>query len=183
MYRVQFVQSGIASSQIKSRVNKDKKIINREVSHRPIILTTSSSKPKPKDQGNQEASQTTKVASRLPSMPNQRLYNGVVALVQHLNNKRPKNTSSWEADQINLTTILIVSEEDKNPTKVFNFSQSPPFSAYDMASRILFNLNTMKTIMVCIKTLLSTGVIPAPLLFQGLLQMLGHPLEATAWRR
>ena len=81
-------------------------------------------------------------------MLNQRLHNGVVTLVQHLNNKRPKNTSSWEADQIDLTTILIVSEEDKNPTKVFNLLQRPPFSAYDMASRVFFNLNTMKTIMV-----------------------------------
>ena len=116
-------------------------------------------------------------------MPNQRLHNGVVTLVQHLNNKRPKNTSSWEADQIDLTTILIVSEEEENTTKVFNLSQRPPFSAYDVASRAFVNLNTMKTIMGFIKPPLSTGVIPAPPLFQGLLQMLGHPLEATAWRR
>ena len=165
MYRVQFVQSGIAISQIKSKVNRYKKRTKGEIRHCPITVITSSTKPRGKDPYKQEASQTTKVASLLPSMPNQRLHNGVIALVQHLNNKRPKNASRWKADQIDLTTILIVSECDKNTTKIFNLSQHPPFSAYDMANRASENLNTMKTVMVFIKPSLCTGVIEAPPLF------------------
>ena len=81
MYRVQFGQSRIATSQIKSSVNKDKIRTKREVNHRPIILTILSAKPIEKRQNKLNAHHSTKVVSRRPSMPLQRLYNRVVALV------------------------------------------------------------------------------------------------------
>ena len=121
MYRVQFVQSGIAISQIKSRGKKFKRRTNKEVNHHPIKRVTASSEPKPKNQGKQRASQTIKVASLLPSVPNQRLHNGVITLIQHLNNKSPKNASSGKAEKADLTAILRVSDHDENTTKIFYF--------------------------------------------------------------
>ena len=122
MYRVQFVQSRIESSQIKSRGKKVKKRTNKKkVHHHPIKLMTSSAVLKPKDQGKQEARQTTKVASLLPSVPSQRLHNGVITLIYHLNNKSPKNTSSGKAEKADLTAILRVSDHDENTTKIFDF--------------------------------------------------------------
>ena len=61
------------------------------------------------------------VASHLPSMPHQKLHNGVITLVQHLYYKATKKTSVWESEQANLTRILIVRNHNENATKIFDF--------------------------------------------------------------
>ena len=110
-----------------------------------------------------------KVSSLLPSMLHQRLHNGVVTLIEHLNNKRSKNTSRWETEQVDPTRILTISDYDEYTSKIFSLSQYTSFSAYDMTNGASVNFYTMKTIMVFIKPPLRRGVIPASLLLHGLL--------------
>ena len=91
-------------------MNRYKKRTKGKFRHHPITLINSSAKPKEKEEGKWEASQNTKVANFLPSTPHQRLHNGVITPVQHLNNKSPNNASCWKADEADLTRILIVSD-------------------------------------------------------------------------
>ena len=120
------------------------------------------------------------VASHLPSMPYQKLQNGVIALVQHLNDKATKHTSIWESKEANLTRILIVGNHDENTAKVFDFPQHSPPDANNMANGGSVNFHTMSTIMLVIISPLHSGVIPTPLLLQGFVQLEGDPLEATS---
>ena len=148
-------------------------------SHQSSRLTWSRAKPREKDYGEQNTCQTIMVASHLPSMPYQKLHNGVITLVQHLNNKATQNTSVWESEQANLTRILTVGNHDENATKIFDFPQHVLTNANNMANWASANFYTMSTVMLIIKPALHSRVIPTPLLVQGFLQLESHPLEAT----